>query len=214
MKKIVLGVLLATSMATAAHAVTTVTYVGGTSALGAGQTVFQNFESLAAGTSIGTNAAVFSDSASGIAARPNFNSTGNFGAVLGVPQTGSYTVNFGPTNTFSFVIGSVDTYNSLTLFYQGGGSQTYNGGQIINDLTFPSGNQISGETNGRVTYNVTGGPKLIGATFSSTANSFEFDNLATGAVPEPAAWALMLGGFGMMGAAVRRRRSQVRVTYA
>jgi Concanavalin A-like lectin/glucanases superfamily/PEP-CTERM motif len=35
----------------------------------------------------------------------------------------------------------------------------------------------------------------------------------TGGVPEPAAWALMLAGFGLTGAAMRRRQS-VRVTYA
>lgn len=34
------------------------------------------------------------------------------------------------------------------------------------------------------------------------------------AVPEPATWAMMIGGFGMVGAAVRRRKTQVRVTYA
>jgi hypothetical protein len=31
----------------------------------------------------------------------------------------------------------------------------------------------------------------------------------TGAVPEPAAWALMIGGFGMAGAVLRRRRTMV-----
>jgi hypothetical protein len=35
---------------------------------------------------------------------------------------------------------------------------------------------------------------------------------ATAAVPEPASWALMIGGFGLIGAAMRRRQS-VRVTY-
>jgi hypothetical protein len=34
------------------------------------------------------------------------------------------------------------------------------------------------------------------------------------AVPEPATWARMIGGFGMVGAAMRRRKAQVRVTYA
>lgn len=33
----------------------------------------------------------------------------------------------------------------------------------------------------------------------------------TGGVPEPASWALMLGGFGFVGAAMRRRRSRVAV---
>ena len=52
--------------------------------------------------------------------------------------------------------------------------------------------------------------------FSGTAGDAYFRNisLSSGAVPEPAAWALMLGGFGMMGAAVRRRRSQASVKYA
>ena len=38
---------------------------------------------------------------------------------------------------------------------------------------------------------------------------FALDNLTLdrGAVPEPAAWALMLGGFGVTGAAMRRRRA-------
>lgn len=35
-----------------------------------------------------------------------------------------------------------------------------------------------------------------------------------GAVPEPAAWALMLGGFGLAGTAMRRRRKAISVTYA
>lgn len=36
-----------------------------------------------------------------------------------------------------------------------------------------------------------------------------------GAVPEPATWAMMIGGFGMIGGAMRaRRRQAVRVTYA
>ena len=36
---------------------------------------------------------------------------------------------------------------------------------------------------------------------------------STGAVPEPAAWAMMLAGFGLVGAAMRRR-STTTVTYA
>jgi hypothetical protein len=33
-------------------------------------------------------------------------------------------------------------------------------------------------------------------------------------VPEPASWALMFGGFGLVGAAMRRRQRTVSVTYA
>jgi hypothetical protein len=42
---------------------------------------------------------------------------------------------------------------------------------------------------------------------SSNAGVF-FDNVSvTGSVPEPTAWALMIGGFGMAGAMLRRRRA-------
>jgi PEP-CTERM motif len=46
-----------------------------------------------------------------------------------------------------------------------------------------------------------------------------YDNITlfaapTGGVPEPASWALMLGGFGLTGAAMRRRQRTVSVTYA
>jgi hypothetical protein len=33
-------------------------------------------------------------------------------------------------------------------------------------------------------------------------------------VPEPATWAMMIGGFGLVGGAMRRRKTQVAVTYA
>lgn len=33
-------------------------------------------------------------------------------------------------------------------------------------------------------------------------------------VPEPAAWAMMLGGFGLVGASMRRRRHNIAITYA
>ncbi|HEU4967577.1 PEPxxWA-CTERM sorting domain-containing protein [Sphingomonas sp.] len=42
------------------------------------------------------------------------------------------------------------------------------------------------------------------------ADNFRFDAVTGGsAVPEPAAWALMIGGFGLVGAAARRRRAAV-----
>lgn len=205
MKRIVASLgLLASALSAPAFAVTTVTYAGGSGSLPAGFTVFQDYESLSAGTpgaSIGTNAFVFDDNVSGQAARPAVGSTGNF---AGVQTDGSYSVSFGPTSAFSFVLGSLDIFNALTLIYEGGATQTYAGGQIVNDLTFPSGDQISGETNGVVTYRVTSGPRLVGATFTSSGTAFEFDNLAS-AIPEPATWAFMLGGFVLVGAGARRR---------
>lgn len=211
MKKSValLAGLAVASISGSALAATSVAFNSGSGALPANMTVIQNFEALSGGTpgaAIGPNAFVYTDSVADVSARPAFGSTGNFATVL---TGGSYAIDFAATNVLSFVLGSLDTYNGLTLRYEDGSSQLYSGGQIINDLTFPSGNQISGETNGVVTYTVSGGPRLTGATFTSSANSFEFDNIATAAVPEPATWALMLGGFGLVGFGLRRRRTGV-----
>ncbi|MFW2850508.1 PEPxxWA-CTERM sorting domain-containing protein [Sphingomonas sp. TX0543] len=205
----ILGAVALAATSVSAQAAPTVSFAGGSGATAAGTTVFQNFDSFADGSTLpGGTGALALGSSGGNGARPAYGSTGNFGSVLG---SGTWTVNFGATSIFSFVLGSLDTYNTLTLHFADNSSLTYIGGQIINDLSFPSGSQISGETNGVVSYNANGGPLITGATFTSSSNSFEFDNLAR-AVPEPATWALMILGFGAIGGAMRRRR--VSVAYA
>jgi hypothetical protein len=48
--------------------------------------------------------------------------------------------------------------------------------------------------------------------FGGTANQIAFDDIALGvAVPEPATWAMMLVGFGVLGFALRRRRRAVAI---
>ena len=61
-----------------------------------------------------------------------------------------------------------------------------------------------------------GGSTQIGSVILqgyNSGNSYDihWDNLnaTSGAVPEPASWALMLGGFGLVGGAMRRRKAQV-----
>lgn len=207
--------LLALGLAAApAQALPTITYNAGSGAPFPGTTVFQDFEGFAPNSSIGTNAfATNLSNTSG--ARPAFGSTGNYGAVL---TGGDWTVNFAAASVFSFVLGSLDTFNALTLFFSDGTSQLYQGGQIINDLSFPSGDQISGETNGVVRYTASTGQFITGARFQSAGQSFEFDNLASiaaTAVPESATWAMMLTGFGALGFAMRRRpAANVRIRFA
>lgn len=46
---------------------------------------------------------------------------------------------------------------------------------------------------------------------SSLTNYVVFDAISVQAVPEPASWALFLGGFGLIGAAARRSRQRVRI---
>ena len=58
------------------------------------------------------------------------------------------------------------------------------------------------------------GSKTIKAAILQVYNTTEgvsyeahWDNLTTGSVPEPATWAMMIAGFGLAGAALRRRRA-------
>lgn len=209
MRKILIG-LSALALASSANAAVVVNFVQGASAMPAGYTVFENFDGYSNGALLAgaTNARAYSASVTDVAARPAFNSTGNFGAALGGAPS-SYTVNFAATRGFSFVLGSLDTFNSLTLLYANGTQQVFNGAQIAlgGDA---DGNQVQADSNGRVFYTAQAGdPSIVGATFRSTSYSFEFDDLATLAnspVPEPATWAMFVVGFGIAGRAMRRRR--------
>lgn len=196
MKKIlVAGALALVSMATTAQAAPTptITFTANGTTVAAGTTIIQGFN-LPAGTSLGTNAFVFSDSSAGQAVRPA-GSSGNFAAVL---ANGAYTFTSPmATAMISFVIGSLDTYNALTLNFTDNSTVSLTGGQINNN------NAIK---DGVVTFNVTSGPLLSGLTFTTTGNSFEFDSIAA-AVPEPAAWGMMILGFGVVGGVLRRRSS-------
>ncbi len=70
-------------------------------------------------------------------------------------------------------------------------------GTTMRDITlgFEAINPLVGTTNGNFTGTVNG---LFGADLSSGS---------PGTVPEPASWALMVGGFGLVGAMARRRSS-------
>ena len=61
----------------------------------------------------------------------------------------------------------------------------------------------------------TGTVSLRNSTSAASGNDFGLDDISleqTGAVPEPLTWAMMVGGFGLMGASMRRRR--LNITYA
>jgi hypothetical protein len=56
---------------------------------------------------------------------------------------------------------------------------------------------------------------IVDTNTAPDGNDFGFDDISlvkVGDVPEPASWAMMLGGFGLMGATMRRRRDSL--TYA
>lgn len=101
----------------------------------------------------------------------------------------------------------VITIEAATGNYGGGASPIFS--QTISNGTYGSGFSFSN----RLTLNA-------GQTvFFGVSNNGEYTYDSTGlvgtitAVPEPASWAMMLGGFGLLGAVARRRKSTV-VTYA
>lgn len=211
MRKTLIG-LAALATAGSANAAVLVKFEQGTSTLPSGYTVFENFESYSNGQLLAgaTNARAYSASVADVAAKPAFNSSGNFGAALGGAPS-SYTVNFAATRGFSFVLGSLDTFNSLTLLFADGTSQLFNGGQIALGAD-TDGDRVQADSNGRVFYTLAAGdPSIVGATFASGGYAFEFDDLATlstSPVPEPATWAMFLLGFGVLGRAMRSRKLQ------
>lgn len=130
---------------------------------------------------------------------------------LSVLGGGTASIAFGGAGAsgFSIDMGSLDGYNTLTLSFVGGDTQVFTGNQLVAN---PNGNQQSPNTNGRFRFTAENGERIAGVSFASNQNSFEVDRLAVAAVPEPATWAMLIGGFGFVGAMSRRR--QPNVTYA
>jgi hypothetical protein len=121
-------------------------------------------------------------------------------------------------SSISFFVGTLDSYNIVDLLDTAGNViGSYNGVQMYdqNGALPPTGNIASSAINRRITFTGTNGTTYGGIRFANSGKSnqaFEFDNVSftapvAAAVPEPATWAMMLIGFGAIGAAVRRRRN-------
>jgi len=122
------------------------------------------------------------------------------GNYLSILANGSATITFDHLlKSVSFNWGSVDAYNVLTIHWSGG-DETVVGNPGGGDQQNPS-------NNGVFWANVGSGEYISGLTFASSQNSFEIDDISGSAVPEPATWAMMIAGFGLAGAALRRRRT-------
>jgi hypothetical protein len=99
----------------------------------------------------------------------------------------------------AFDWGTVDTYNTFALLDAAGNAfYTLTGQQIMpNDGS--TGTRISLASTDQAIY---------GLRLYSGQPAFEVDNVTfSGAVPEPATWAMMILGFGLVGASMRRRSS-------
>ena len=196
-------------------------------------TVFENFDSGTVGsnyatpnptpggtgiteTTTGTDNLIESGTAASQYVDPSANGAAGAGSpnYLAVGANSTFKVNFTtPVQFFSFILGSLDTYNQLALTFAGSSTPTiFTGGQIIGNA---SASQVPGAngngnsaTGGRVVFDTAGGAGITSATFSSPFQAFEIDELSS-AVPEPAVWGLMILGFGLIGSQLRARRRKV-----
>ena len=158
--------------------------------------------------------------------------TGNYTLFLQTPGLGDFinpndeAVNLGVANSGTtrvllagegFTPGTTsdsDPFYNLTLSFDTG--QTLTGTYTPMSNTFNGGTSI---VSGNTTYSLIefSYRRFLGdtvqanrATPGGDGNDYNGNfriNAVAGAVPEPATWAMMIGGFGMMGVAARRRRS-------
>jgi len=164
--------------------------------------------------SFGTDGQAVQGSLSGVYAAP-YLSNGN-GTLFGDPLNGPDTTTFLTTGVGSVTLtlpgqelyvgllwGSVDAYNTLSL---------YNGANLVGTVT---GTQVTSNAdgdqgvNGTYYVNITSTASFNTVVATSTSYAFEFDNVAfnSNAVPEPSTFILsLIGGVGAVGFKFMRRK--------
>lgn len=121
-----------------------------------------------------------------------------------------------PLSSFSLYWGSIDSYNFID-FLDANGLRI--AGLSGSDLPRFDGNQTASASNRRVVFGFAPFESITAVRLRSTGAAFEYDDIGaaahyeafTGAVPEPASWALLITGFGLIGVSMRRRRTVVAV---
>jgi len=164
-----------------------------------------------------TGGTVTTGDVSGVHAQP-YGSTGNYWTVS--PSEGSPGLldlsSFAGIASISFIWGSVDQYNTLNVLDRlGNVIASFTGADAAVN---PNGNQTDPITNplAKLTFSGTTQGNIGGLQLKSTQNAFETDNFSVAAVPEPAIWAMLLIGFGFIGASLRgkKRQERLRLKYA
>ncbi|HEY9234790.1 MULTISPECIES: PEPxxWA-CTERM sorting domain-containing protein [Phenylobacterium] len=201
---------LAATAGGSAQAAVNVTFTSTDAGLPAGQQMVWDFDGVeGAGYGVSFTAgsgprAVAAGSSSDAAPPPG--ATGFYAAVLG---GGEMLLTTPGIAALSFFMGSPDNYNSIRFNYSDGSFDTLTGIELAAGAF--NGDQSIGR---RMTYQFE--KSVTSVLFSSSQNSFEFDNIATlsSAVPEPATWAMLIAGFGLAGSAIRSRRQKAALALA
>jgi len=124
-------------------------------------------------------------------------SGGYTGQVLYTNGANSITVNIAPTTTDFGFFAEPDSF-----------------GQYLIKLTLTGGGSVQQLVDGSAGAKFFGwnGGGVSSFTVTTADNDFAFGDFyyaGTSAVPEPAGWAMLIGGFGLAGAAMRRRSAKV-----
>jgi hypothetical protein len=135
---------------------------------------------------------------------------GNFlaaGLLAGQPAVLTFTQ---PVTFLSFLWGSPDTYNVVTLVSS---AATYTFSAAGLGFAVTDGNQAFSQY---AQFVASAGETIRSVTFSNSParDAFEVANFSVTAVPEPGTWGLMLVGFGMVAGASRYRRRSTKTVYA
>lgn len=190
----------------ATHASASVSFTPFGTSLPTGETLFTDFDAGLPAGSIGTGA-LFNGSVSGVSAAPAIGPGVRDGSqYLTLTAGTAESFSFKSTREVSVYIGSLDSYNSVTLTGPDGFSQTLSGSELAAYIpTTAGGDQEGSGNNGRFVIN--SNHSITGLTLASSGNSLEVSNIATTpGVPEPASWAMMFVGLGLIGVMTRQRR--------
>lgn len=170
---------------------------------GPGETLVVTFDAPdAAGYSWTGGLSTAATSVSGVAAAPAGDAT-TFGFVSSADTPNWATLTTPGVQTISFYWGSIDTFNKVEVLDTGGNVMATVTGWAFQPH---DGNWFQQSTNRRVFFTAGPGEWIGGLRLSSSGVAFEFDDFAA-SVPEPATWAMLLAGFGLVGFAARRRRA-------
>ena len=126
----------------------------------------------------------------------------NFASHGGALVSDSFSWTFRPTDSFSM------SFDELLQ----GSTQVAAGGAYDVFASFSPAVALNGHDadvvmnfSNTATFGIT--PQAPGVSFTSASGALLGSDQTTAAVPEPATWALMIGGFGLAGASLRRRRA-------
>ena len=129
-----------------------------------------------------------SDSVYNVRLKPKF----DMNDYLVVSPGGSATIDLGGATSFSFLWGSPDTYNVITI-----DGTTFNTSTLLGALADSSNDHTRWAT-----FTSDGGMH----NFTMTSTNIAFEMAVANPVPEPETYALMLGGLGALAFVVRRRK--------